>query len=277
MTEQEKKEFEEFLKWKKERQANSESVVKEKNASTPPPSPMNKTEQENAGDASTYNRNEKVNEPTNETALNKPSTNNSMSYLLTGGIILIIVFMTIGTCNSTDKEETSNDDSYTTESIDTVATAADDYSPTPRVVTWTITSSKDEMTDTKNIWAKITSDNYISQDFPYEGCTFASITVRYMKKYGYDVLIEITQGQIDGRKYYGTDYITARFDDGAPKKYHFNEAADGSSEVVFLRNHSDFIKRCKQAKDIKIDIPIYQSGRPVFTFHVDEPLVWPED
>lgn len=61
-----------------------------------------------------------------------------------------------------------------------------------------------------------------------------------------------------------------------PKKYYFNEAADGSSEMVFLRNQSDFIKRCKQTKDIKIDIPIYQGGRPVFSFHVDEPLVWPE-
>ena len=28
------------------------------------------------------------------------------------------------------------------------------------------------------------------------------------------------------------------------------------------------------AKDIKIDIPIFQAGRPTFTFHVDEPLIW---
>ena len=96
-----------------------------------------------------------------------------------------------------------------------------------------------------------------------------------MKKYGYDVLITITQGQIDGRDYNGTNYITARFDEGTAKKYRFNEASDGSSNVVFLRNASDFIKRCKKAKDIKIDIPIYQAGRPVFSFHVDEPLVWP--
>ena len=132
------------------------------------------------------------------------------------------------------------------------------------------------MTDTKNIWASITSDNYIYQDFPYEGMTRAKIIVRYMKKYGYDVLIEISQGQIYGKEYNGQNYITARFDEASPKRYYFNEAADGSSEVVFLNNRSDFMKRCKQAKDIKIDIPIWQEGRPVFTFHVDEPLVWPQ-
>ena len=98
-----------------------------------------------------------------------------------------------------------------------------------------------------------------------------------MKKYGYDVIIEITKGQINGQEYYGTHYITARFDEGAPKKYYFNKAADGSSTMVFLRSSSDFIKRCKQAKDIKIDIPLYKGGRPVFNFHVDEPLVWREE
>lgn len=29
--------------------------------------------------------------------------------------------------------------------------------------------------------------------------------------------------------------------------------------------------------DGKIDIPLYKGGRPVFTFHVDEPLVWREE
>jgi len=130
------------------------------------------------------------------------------------------------------------------------------------------------MYDTNNVWANIKSNNYISQSFPYEGYTYATICVRYMKKYGYDVIITISKGQIHGSRYNGDNYITARFDEGAPKKFYFNEAADGSSEMVFLNSKSDFIKRCKQAKDIKIDIPIYQAGRPTFTFHVDEPLVW---
>ena len=143
-------------------------------------------------------------------------------------------------------------------------------------VTWVLRTETDEMTDSKNIWATIVSDNYISQDFPYNGETYARITVRYMKKYGYDVLISIDRGQINGSEYNGTDYITARFDDSAPKKYYFNESADGSPETVFLRNAKDFMGKCKTANTIKIDLPLYQYGRPVFTFHVDKPLEWPK-
>ncbi|MBR1594570.1 MAG: hypothetical protein IJ659_07355 [Alloprevotella sp.] len=148
---------------------------------------------------------------------------------------------------------------------------------TPQIdsITWEIQTEMDEMTDTKNIWASIRSDNYVEQDFPYQGLTYASITVRYMKKYGYDVLIGIDQGQIVGIDVNGSNYITARFDDAAPRKYLFNNAADGSTEHVFLRNAKDFMERCKKATTIKVDIPIYQAGRPVFTFHVDKPLVWP--
>ena len=144
------------------------------------------------------------------------------------------------------------------------------------LVTWNIRTKIDEMTDTKNIWASISSDNYIEQDFPYEGKTHASITVRYMKKYGYDIILSIDKGQIIGFDLDRTNYVTARFDNGTPKKYYFNDADDGSSDYVFLRNAEDFMDKCKTAKEIKVDIPIFQGGKPVFTFHVDKPLEWPK-
>ena len=142
-------------------------------------------------------------------------------------------------------------------------------------VTWVFQSRMDEMTDSKNIWAYIRSTNYIKQKFPYEGQTYAKIIVRYMKKYGYDVLIEVDRGQIVGIDVSGTNYITARFDEGTPKNYSFDDAEDGSSEHVFLKNANGFISRCKIAKDIMIEVPMYKSGRQVFKFHVDKPLVWP--
>ena len=96
-----------------------------------------------------------------------------------------------------------------------------------------------------------------------------------MKKFGgYDAIISITDGQIYGNEYSNDNYILARFDNGQPIKYWFNEPSDGSSESVFIRRTSDFIARCKKAKDIKIEIPIFEGGRPIFEFHVDEPLKW---
>lgn len=274
MTEEEKREFEEFLQWKREKAAKEKQAADAKSDIV-----------ENA----ITQEDDKATESTSDSSQDQTPKSQGSSQE-NGGMtivticvlffifILLILFGKI--CN--------NEKSYSSEPVDTeveevevdsvieVVDAAE-FAPEPRKVEWDFTISTDEMTDTKNIWATIRSDDYIMQDFPYEGRTYASITVRYMKKYGYDVLIEITKGQINGSSYHGTDYITARFDEGSPKKYYFNNAADGSSDVVFLRSAQDFIKRCKQAKDIKIDVPIYQAGRPVFCFHVDESLTWRED
>lgn len=139
--------------------------------------------------------------------------------------------------------------------------------------TWSFSYDFDEMTDSKNIWASVKSDNCIRQNFPYQGDTYAKITVRYMKKYGYDVIVEITKGQIQ-YSYARSNMMMIRFDSDEPKKYSFNASADHDPTCVFLNNVKDFIKRAKKARTIKIQIPIYQSGNPIFTFTVDEPLVW---
>ena len=277
MTEEEKKEFEEFLQWKKERAAqakdNKENSVISQNQES--------NEKKETGMVPNDNKEDVSDKETS------PSSDNSSSWAIFAfAAVIIAIFVIFFTAITIDKKYnrdkslsqlvSETQDYNETVEADTIADIRTSKPESPKN-TWEIRTEKDEMTDTKNIWAEIKSEDFICQDFPYDGLTYAFITVRYMKKYGYDVLIQISQGQIDGRSYYRTDYITARFDEGAPKRYYFNEAADGSSDVVFLRNKSDFIKKCKQAKNIKIDIPIYQSGRPVFTFHVDEPLVWPKE
>lgn len=139
---------------------------------------------------------------------------------------------------------------------------------------WNVTEKIDEMTDSKNYWAKQVSDNSFELDFPYS-TSYCYITIRYMKKYGDDVLVSLTSGQIYGNKYRDDNYVLVRFDSENPIKYYFNEPADASSDCVFIRNKGDFIERCKKATDIKIEVPIYQNGRPIFKFHVEKPLEWP--
>ncbi|MCR5270938.1 MAG: hypothetical protein K6D91_07995 [Prevotella sp.] len=266
MTEEEKKEFEDFLQWKKEKEKREKSTnqfeVQPVNFETKDET-LNNIESDNV-----VKHQDTSSDP-------EPKTSNNGCIIFVGAIaviFLLFLFMIGITSNKQSSTELVEDEEIA-EVVDTITAPSSAIAEVSKK-TWDFSISKDDMTDTKNIWAKITSENYISQEFPYEGYTYASITVRYMKKYGYDVIIEITKGQISGSEYRGTDYITARFDDGAPQKYHFNEASDGSSEIVFIRNKSDFIRRCKKAKDIKIDLPLYKGGRPVFTFHVDEPLVW---
>ena len=264
MTEEDKREFEEFLKWKAEKAQQASTETEE--------SPEIPVDVEDA-------KPQKEAIPQTNTASNSDAnkeSNNTGLYILAavmaiGLLFTLVMALSNSKHNSPSEVETVaevEEDSVAAIELDEVAALENNK------VTWDFTIVKDEIYDTNNIWAEIKSDNYISQRFPYEGYTYATISVRYMKKYGYDVIIVISKGQIHGNRYNGDNYITARFDEGSPKKYYFNEAADGSSDRVFLSSKSDFIKRCKQAKDIKIDIPIFQAGRPLFTFHVDEPLVW---
>ena len=252
MTEDEKKEFEEFLKWKEER------AKKEENKPTEVESKSVDNQQ-----SSVLVDNDKV----------EGNNNTGIILAFVAVAMLILVFVVFGFAEKRTPPLDETEIVVDSEIVEVVEPAT----PETTKSTWDFTFDKDQLTDSKNIWASITSDNYITQEFPYNGQTRAIITVRYMKKYGFDVIIQISQGQMNGTQYYGTDYITARFDNGSAKKYYFNESADGDSKVVFLRKSSEFIKNCKSAKDIVIDLPLYQGGRPVFNFHVDEPLTWREE
>lgn len=143
-----------------------------------------------------------------------------------------------------------------------------------KVKKWRIDEEIDEMTDSKNIWKTIDSDNIEYFDFPYNKGSYLSIVVRYMKKFGTDVLLKINSGQIQCNQYNGTNYVNIRFDDDSPVKFYTNESSSGRSNTVFLKNPSKFINRAKNANMIKIEIPIFQEGLVLFKFTIEEPLVW---
>ena len=268
MTEDEKKEFEEFLKWKAEKAKLAE---KEKQSEA--------DNQEETGDRDVASQQSQQQETITDVNNEVIKEDNSVGLIIVlGTVAILILLFFVGLIINKKEVAPSAEPEVEEVAVDSVeAYDVDEILPEKTKVVWDFTIDKDEMTDSKNIWAKIISDNSVSQDFPYEGFTYAKITIRYTKKYGYDAIISVTKGQILGNRYNGTNYITARFDDGTPKKYYFNEAADGSSEMVFISNKSEFIKKCKQAKSIKLDIPLYQAGRPVFIFQVDEPLTWREE
>lgn len=189
-------------------------------------------------------------------------------------IILVIVgvsffVLCINMCNSI----TTSNGAYLDSDTAVIDTAL--YGNTPIEVekkAWSLQTKQDEMDDSKSYWYSLQSDNYANFDFPYEGDSYLTITVRWMKKYGYDVLLEITDGQMVGDEYNGTNYVRVRFDGGKVQKFYYNEPNDGSSNLVFLRNAQKFIEKCKNAKDIIIEQEFYQEGVHQFKFHVDEPL-----
>lgn len=274
MTEQEKKEFEEFQKWKAERiklQGNGDS-----------PEESHKTGNCDSSDSKEDNANRDKQKEENKT--------NVTPVFAVAGVFLILLFVffiaTKGGNNKSKDEELasiSTVDSYEREKrVQELTDSIMEDAKRKAMLSegkeheWNFQIETDAMTDSKNIWASIVSDNSTNLGSPY-GRSYCRLTVRYMKKWGYDVLVQLTSGQIHGSKYHNENYVMARFDEEQPIKYWFDEAADASSDCVFIRKKSDFISRCKKTKSIKLEVPIFQGGRPVFTFEVSSPLVWKEE
>lgn len=138
---------------------------------------------------------------------------------------------------------------------------------------WTETTSKDEMTDDTNVWSTLISDNAFEFQFPYEGGSRLTINVRYRKQDGNQVILSINKGQLLPSDYNGNNVIV-RFDDDAPMTFTTKEAADYNSNLLFLNNPQKFINKAKTAKKIRIQVPVFEEGQPVFQFEPAEPLQW---
>ncbi len=261
MTEEEKKEFEEFLQWKAEK-AQREAEKKENSTElTDQTAPSEKSEDTT---------------PDNQS--------NSYIWIVVGifAVFILIVIAFSKSCDNKRNEALALSAADSTEILleaerktDSIMAEAEHKAMLSEGMErqWNFRKEMDEMTDSENVWASIISDNSKYLGSPY-GQTFCRLTVRYMKKWGVDVLVQLTSGQIHGSKYSDENYVMVRFDDNQPIKYWFDEAADASSDCVFIRKTSDFIAHCKKAKTIKVEVPIFQAGRPVFTFELDSPLEW---
>ena len=187
-------------------------------------------------------------------------------------VISVMEVLTFVACGNAGQRYNSYDSYADSDSVSIDPIEDNVEEPVNSVKTWNLKTNQDEMDDSKSYWYSLVSDNYANFDFPYEGNSYLTITVRWMKKYGYDVLLEIDKGQMVGNEYNGTNYVRVRFDSGKVQKYYYNEPNDGSSNLVFLRNAQKFIEKCKSAKDIIIEQEFYQEGVHQFKFHVDEPL-----
>lgn len=192
------------------------------------------------------------------------------------GLIGLILFFVIG--NYSDYEQkhfkAQEEVADTTELYNGITEDVSPQESKPIEFLWKKRESVDEMTNKTTKFAELRSMNSINQDFPYEGETYLRMTIR--QKGSVDIYFNIDRGQIQCSEYSGTDCIYAKFDDEQPIRFRTVEASSGNSEIVFLSgNTKKFINKCKNAKEIKIQIPIYKYGNAVFNFYVTKPLEWP--
>lgn len=130
---------------------------------------------------------------------------------------------------------------------------------------WSYQEKKDEMRGSTSKWATVDATAPIRLDFPY-GESTPTLTVRYMKQYGTDIMISLN-GQITCRGY-NDDTVSVKFDNGPIKRWSCLHSDDGDSSTAFISPAKPFIAAIKKAKRVTIEAPVYQAGNVQMTFDV---------
>jgi hypothetical protein len=132
---------------------------------------------------------------------------------------------------------------------------------------WTYRVDEDPMTSRKSRYATIESENTVTFDFPYQGAQHGRLMLRDHPTYGHDVIFSIERGQILCHSYDDCQ-VRVRFDEGNPERWNAAGPSDNSTTSVFIRSHSRFVQKLRAAKVVRLQIPVYQQGEPMFEFQV---------
>lgn len=175
-------------------------------------------------------------------------------------ILLAICLFTCARACSDAVDETNS------EQVENIATSQN----------WQYDSVADPMNDKYTYTAKIKSTNYHEFEFPYNGKTYCSVTIRKSSTKGEDVIIKIDKGQILNNDFGVSpeNSILVRFDDKPAKKYNIAGSSDGDSEFAFVKNSKDFIQNAKTAITMKIEMTVFNEGRRIYEFNSTEALNW---
>lgn len=192
--------------------------------------------------------------------------------LLSFIVYFIIVLFAVFLINITsDPNENTKEKDIDTQTEVTESSKSKDNTKEQMVQNWEYSTSIDEMTDNKLYYACCSSLNSHEFSFPYNGGSELYLCIRY-KDGKNDVYLKISNGQIMS-SFANNEYIRIKYDDGKAETYSYNDAADGSTDIAFLVKSNEIIKKLRNAKTIKIDLPIFQESRPIFEFNV-EGLEW---
>lgn len=141
--------------------------------------------------------------------------------------------------------------------------------PPPKPANWHYSHSDYEMSKGRVHQAITESSNTVNFGFPYAGAQHGTLLLRTHPKFGKDVVLSIEKGQFLVRSYEDS-LALVRFDDDDPITYKVVGAEDHSTTMVFFRDYQGFVARMLKSKRVRISIPVYQQGSPVFEFEVSD-------
>lgn len=132
---------------------------------------------------------------------------------------------------------------------------------------WHYVTHTDQLSGEKGKTASLTSENALEFGFPYSGAQHGMLMIRHDKQLGNEVIVAIERGQVLCQSY-STCSVRIAFDDGKPRTLRGNDAADGSSTMVFLPGYASLTRQIAKAKKMRVQFDVYQQGSPVLVFDV---------
>lgn len=156
----------------------------------------------------------------------------------------------------TQKDSTANTNSEITS-----------QSETPKEIpsSWSFSEDVDKMTSKKILYASVTAKEELQFEFPYNGGSVATLTIR--KKDGANnIYLQVTKGQFNST--YDGGNVRIKFDQNPPKRYSFSSASDASTDIIFINSTKDIISKLKSAKTLIIETEFYNEGNRQIEFDV---------
>ena len=182
-------------------------------------------------------------------------------------LCFLVVLFALALCTPDDSPSETTSESST----DSSATEDAPEVKKGKKTVWEYHQAIDEMTDKTTYYATIESENEVKFDFPYNGGSSLTLTIRDSPQYGKNIYIKISKGQFN----YGINgtNIKVRFDDSEPITVHCNQPSDYSTDVLFLDNFNKVLNKIKESSTMKINAEFFSEGTRTFTFKT-EGLEW---
>ncbi len=131
---------------------------------------------------------------------------------------------------------------------------------------WMYETNETKMGESQK-FAQIKSDDILDFDFPYQGGSESTLTVRRQKGQT-DIYYQVSKGQIVSASPIDGGSIRVKFDNEKPMTIGVNGASDYSSDIIFLDSTSKLISKLKSSKKMVIEVEFYNEGNRQIEFDV---------
>jgi hypothetical protein len=170
------------------------------------------------------------------------------------------------------KKDTTAQPAATSNTIISDSTDSSKNLSTPNNWQYSVDSS-DKMDNAKVFLAECTATEPVDLQPPYDGGAIATIIVRNgFKHHKNEAIISMDKGQFMP-SLEGDQSIEVKFDNEKPQTFSYNDAADGSDNIIFLNNSTSFIQKIKKANHVIIEAQFFENGDKQIEFNTKD-LVW---